>query len=187
MSESQVAAVKKHKSLARGLIAGLIAGLAATAAKSLAERIFPPLPKPEPESPTPPAECVSAEAPSSVAKEKQNEALRWGLGAVTGAAYGAVAEFYPDATSRHGVNFGLALEAFAHPGELPVQHARVVGCWPFLKLKCTRAQPEPGLAAEPPKPEDQPQIARQRGSQITSYVVYGVTAELVRRLVRRWL
>jgi hypothetical protein len=28
---------------------------------------------------------------------------------------------------------------------------------------------------------------REHGSEITSYVVYGVTAELVRRLVRRWL
>jgi putative membrane protein len=182
MSETKVAAVKKHKSLARGLIAGLIAGLAATAAKSLAERIFPPQPKPGPESPIPPAECVSAEAPSSVAKEKQSEALRWGLGAAAGAAYGAVAEFYPEATARHGASFGLALEALAHPGELPVQRARVVGCWPFLKLKCTTAQPAPGLTAQP-----EIQIARERGSEITSYVVFGVTAELVRRLVRRWL
>jgi len=179
MSETKVAAVKKHKSLARGLIAGLIAGLAATAAKTLAERIFPPQPKPEPESPIPPAECVSAEASSSVAEEKQNEALRWGLGAATGAAYGAVAEFYPEATTKHGASFGLALDALAHQGELPVQRARVVGCWPFLKLACTHAQPA--------IPEDQTQIARQRGSQIASFVVYGLTAELVRRLVRRWL
>ena len=108
----------------------------------------------------PPAECVSAEAPSSVAKEKQNEALRWGLGAAVGAAYGAVAEFYPEATARHGASFGLALEAMSHEGALP----------PL------------GLAAQP---EDQ--TARERGSEITSYVVYGVTAEMVRRLVRRWL
>ena len=182
MSETQVAPVKKHKSLARGLIAGMIAGLAATAAKTLAERIFPPQPKPEPESPVPPAECVSAEAPLSVAEEKQNEALRWGLGAVTGAAYGAVAEFYPEATAKHGASFGLALDAVVHQGELPVQHARVVGCWPFLKLKCTTAQPAPGLTAQ-----REIQIARQRGSQIASFVVYGLTAELVRRLVRRWL
>ena len=50
MSETKVAAVKKHKSLAKGLIAGLIGGLAATAAKTLAERIFPPQPKSGPES-----------------------------------------------------------------------------------------------------------------------------------------
>ena len=184
MSETKVAAVNQHKSLAKGLIAGLIAGLAATAAKALAERIFPPLPKPGPESPIPPAECVSAEAPSSVAKDKQSEGLRWGLGAVTGAAYGAVAEFYPEATARHGASFGLALDALTHQGELPVQHARVVGCWPFLKLKCTTAQPTPVLASAP---GNETQIARQRGSEITSFVVYGLTAELVRRLVRRWL
>jgi putative membrane protein len=160
MSETKVAAVKKQKSLARGLIAGLIAGLAATAAKALAERIFPPQPKPGPGSPIPPAKCVSAEASSSVANKKQNEGLRWGLGAATGAAYGAVAEFYPEATARHGASFGLALEAMSHEAALPTL----------------------GLAAEP---EDQ--TARERGSEITSYVVYGVTAELVRRLVRRWL
>jgi putative membrane protein len=188
MSETKVAPMKKHKSLARGLIAGLIAGLAATAAKTLAERIFPPQPKlapqtfDEPQQQNLAEEPVAAFVPSPAAIEKQNEALRWGLGAVTGAAYGAVAEFYPEATAKHGASFGLALEALAHPGELPVQGARVVGCWPFLKLACTSAQPALGLAAEP---DDQ--IARERGSQITSYVVYGVTAELVRRMVRRWL
>jgi putative membrane protein len=182
MSETQVAPAKKHKSLARGLIAGMIAGLAATAAKTLAERIFPPQPKPEPESPIPAAESVAEDASAPLAKAMQNEALRWGLGAVTGAAYGAVAEFYPEATAKHGASFGLALDALAHQGELPVQHARVVGCWPFLKMSCTRAQPVPGLTVE-----REIQIARQRGSQITSFVVYGLTAELVRRLVRRWL
>ncbi len=156
MSETNVAA-EKNKSLAKGLIAGLIAGLAATAAKTLAERIFPPQPKPEPESPVPPAECVSAEAPLSVAEEKQNEALRWGLGAVTGAAYGAVAEFYPEATARHGASFGLALDAVVHQGELPVQHARVVGCWPFLKLACMT--PSPRLPRQPRDPDRAP--ARQ--------------------------
>jgi putative membrane protein len=44
------------------------------------------------------------------------------------------------------------------------------------------ALPALGLATQP---EDQ--TTRERGSEITSYVVYGVTAELVRRLVRRWL
>jgi putative membrane protein len=44
------------------------------------------------------------------------------------------------------------------------------------------ALPALGLAAQP---EDQ--SVREHGSEITSYVVYGVTAELVRRLVRRWI
>ncbi len=160
MSETKGAAVKKRKSLARGLIAGLIAGLAATAAKSLAERIFPPQPNHPPEQQGPAAEHTMGETQAALAKARQSEAFRWGLGATVGAAYGAVAEFYPEATARHGASFGLALEALGHEA----------------------AQPALGLAAQP---EDQ--TARERGSEITSYVVYGVTAELVRRLVRRWL
>ncbi|MGA2896484.1 MAG: DUF1440 domain-containing protein [Acidobacteriaceae bacterium] len=160
MSETKVAAVKKQKSLARGLIAGLIAGLAATAAKALAERIFPPHTHGEPEPQKLAVELVAGDALTPAAKARLSEGLRWGLGAATGAAYGAVAEFYPEATARHGASFGLALEAMSHEAALPTL----------------------GLAAEP---EDQ--TARERGSEITSYVVYGVTAELVRRLVRRWL
>jgi putative membrane protein len=160
MSETKVAAVKKHKSLAKGLIAGLIAGLAATAAKTLAERIFPPHTHAELEPQELAVECVAGDTLTPLAKARFAEGLRWGLGAATGAAYGAVAEFYPEATARHGTSFGLALEALSHEAALPAL----------------------GLASEP---EDQ--TAREHGSEITSYVVYGVTAELVRRLVRRWL
>ena len=182
MSETKVAAVKKHKSLAKGLIAGLIAGLAATAAKALAERIFPPQTKHPPEPQGPAAERMMGETHTALAKARQSEAFRWGLGAAAGATYGAVAEFYPEATAKHGASFGLALDALTHPGELPVQHARVVGCWPFLRMSCTRALPALGLAAQPVD-----QTMREHGSEITSYVVFGVTAELVRKLVRRLL
>jgi len=160
MSETKVAPVKKHKSLARGMIAGLIAGLAATAAKTLAERIFPPHTHGELEPQELAVECVAADTLTPVAKARLSEGLRWGLGASAGAAYGAVAEFYPEATAKHGVSFGLALEALSHEAALPAL----------------------GLAVEPEE-----QTAREHGSEITSYVVYGLTAELVRRLVRRWI
>jgi putative membrane protein len=162
MRETKVAAVKKHKSLAKGLIAGLIAGLAATAAKALAERIFPPHTHGELEPQELAVECVAADTLTPVAKARLSEGLRWGLGASAGAAYGAVAEFYPEATAKHGVSFGLALEALSHEAALPAL----------------------GLAVEP---GNETQTARERSSEITSYVVYGFTAELVRRLVRRWL
>ena len=160
MSETKVAAVKKHKSLARGLIAGLIGGLAATAAKALAERIFPPHTHGELEPQKLAVELVAGDTLPPVAKARLSEGLRWGLGAAAGATYGAVAEFYPEATARHGASFGLAMEALSHEAALPAL----------------------GLAAQP---EDQ--SVREHGSEITSYVVYGVTAELVRRLVRRWI
>ncbi len=165
MSEPKVAVVKKNKSLAKGLIAGLIAGLAATAAKTLAERIFPPHAKGEPEPEESASERRMSKTQKALVKVRQSEAFHWGLGAATGATYGAVAEFYPEATSRVGANFGLTLEALSYEGALPAL----------------------GLADEPTQPEEQNQTMREHGSHITSYVVYGVTAELVRRLVRRWL
>jgi putative membrane protein len=138
----------------------LIGGLAGIAAKTLAEHVFPPHIHGEPEPQELAAEIVAGNALTPSAKATLGEGLRWGLGAAAGATYGAVAEFYPEATSRYGASFGLALQALSHEGALPAL----------------------GLAAEPVD-----QTMREHGSQITSYVVYGVTAELVRRLVRRWL
>jgi putative membrane protein len=160
MSETKVAAVHQHKSLAKGLIAGLIGGLAGTAAKTLAERIFPPQPKHDPAPQQFDSKHMMGKTQEALAKARESDAFRWGLGAAAGATYGALAEFYPEATSRHGAGFGLALEAVTHEAALPAL----------------------GLAAEP---EDQ--SAREQGSEIASYLVYGVTTELVRRLVRRWL
>jgi putative membrane protein len=165
MSESQVAAVKKHKSLGKGLIAGLIGGLAGTAVQTFAERIFTPLPKHATEPQELAAECIAGNTLTALEKARQSEAFRWGLGAVAGAAYGAVAEFYPEATVKQGAGFGLALEAMSHEIEMSAL----------------------GLAAHPAQPNDQDNTLRDRGSEITSFVVYGVTTEMVRRLMRRWL
>jgi len=160
MSEPQVTDVKQTQSLAKGLLAGFIAGLAATAAKSLAERIFHPSPKQEPEPHESASQHSMSKTHAALAKARQSEAFHWGLSAATGATYGAIAEFYPEATSRHGASFGLALQALTHEGALPALD----------------------LAAETEIHAD-----RQQGSQITSYLIYGVTTELVRKLVRRWL
>ena len=159
MGERKVAAVK-HRSLAKGAIAGLIGGLAGTVAKTFAERIFPPQTHGEPEPQELAAEFVAGDALSPAAKARLGEGIRWGFGAAVGAAYGAVAEFYPAVTMKEGASFGLVLEALSLEGALPAL----------------------GLAAEP---EDE--TVRERSSEVTSHVVYGVATELVRRLVRRWL
>ncbi len=138
MGETKVAA-RKQRSLAKGLIAGLIGGLAGTVAKTFAERVFPP----QTHTPTAP-----------------DAAVRWGLGAAVGATYGAVAEFYPEATAKRGASFGLALEALEPEGALPAV----------------------GLTAEAGD-----ETVRERSSEITSHVVYGVVTEFVRSLVRRCL
>lgn len=152
------------RSLVKGMVAGLIAGLIATAAKTLAERIFPPRTHGEPE----PADELAGEIGEHLAghtlspgaHEAASESIHWAFGAVAGAAYGALAEYYPAATAKDGATFGVALGGLMHDGALPAL----------------------GLAAEP---EDQ--TLRERASEVSSHLVYGVVAETVRRTVRRML
>jgi putative membrane protein len=106
------------------------------------------------------AERVAGHKLAPATKTAASEAIHWGLGATVGAAYGVVAEFYPAATAKEGASFGLALGTLAHEDALPAL----------------------GLAAEP---EDQ--TFRERSSEMTSHVVYGVVTEFVRSVVRRLL
>jgi putative membrane protein len=153
-------AVVQPRSLAKGLVAGLIGGFAGTIAKTFAERLFPPRTDGEPEPPEVLAEQVAGPALAPGMKAIAGESIHWGFGLAVGAAYGALAEFYPAATAKEGASFGMALEALTHEGALPVL----------------------GLSAEP---EDQ--TPRARASEMTSHVVYGVSTEIVRRFVRRRL
>ena len=88
------------------------------------------------------------------------QTVRWGFGAAVGAAYGAIAEYYPAATAKEGVTFGMAVEALAHEGALPA----------LGFLVKPSAAPTPNSAAG-----------------ITSHVVYGVTTEVVRGFIRKRL
>jgi putative membrane protein len=148
------------RSLAKGLLAGLIGGLIATAAKTLAEKIYPPRTHGEPEPPEVLAEKVAGHELVGTQKEVATEAIHWGFGALTGAAYGALVEFYPAATAKDGAGFGMALSSLTHGTMLPAM----------------------GLAAEPEE-----QTARERTSEMATHVVYGVVTETVRRVVRRML
>lgn len=153
-------AVVKDRSLAKGLIAGLIGGLAGTVAKVFAERMFPA--------------HANGESRPSWAEEEGSvhhdlmpasnamalDEIHWGFGAAVGAAYGALAEFYPVATSKEGASFGMALEALTEEGALTSL----------------------GVAAPP-----QDHSMREHASEITSSVVFGMTTEMVRNVVRKLL
>jgi putative membrane protein len=93
-------------------------------------------------------------------KEVAVETIHWGFGALTGAAYGALAEYYPAATAKEGAGFGMALSSLTHGTVLPAM----------------------GLSAEPEE-----QTARERTSEMVTHVVYGMVTETVRRVVRRML
>jgi putative membrane protein len=163
MSENQRTG-STEQSLLKGLAAGIIAGLAATAAKTLAERMFPPRTHGEPEPPDTFSNQISEELTGhSLSPEAQaiaSETIHWGFGAVVGGAYGVIAEFYPAATAKDGASFGVALGSLMHEGALPAL----------------------GISASP---EDQ--TIRERASELSSHVVYGVVAETVRRFVRKLL
>jgi len=148
------------KSLAKGLLAGLIGGLVATAAKSFAERVFPPRTHGRPEPPAVLAEEMAGHTLVVSEKVTVEEAIHWGFGAMTGAAYGALAEYYPTATLKDGAAFGMALDSLTHETVLPAM----------------------GLSAEPAE-----QTFREKTSEMATHVVFGVVTETVRRFVRKLL
>jgi|ERR1017187_1513547 putative membrane protein len=153
-------AVMRDRSLAKGLIAGLIGGLAGTVAKAFAERMFPAHANGESRPSWAEEEGYAQHELVPAANALPFEEIHWGFGASVGAAYGALAEFYPVATSKEGASFGMALEALTEEGAL-------------TKL---------GVAAPP-----QDHSMREHASEITSSVVFGMTTEMVRSVVRRLL
>ena len=152
--------MKAGRSLAKGLIAGLVAGLVATAAKSCVEKFYPPRVHGEPEPPEALAEKIAGHSLDGETKTYAGEAIHWGFGAAAGAAYGALAEYFPAATSTEGATFGLTLMTLTHESALPAM----------------------GLSEDV---EDQ--SARERTSEATSHLVYGLVAERVRRFVRKMI
>ncbi|MGD0647525.1 MAG: DUF1440 domain-containing protein [Acidobacteriaceae bacterium] len=151
---------KAGHSLAKGLIAGLVAGLVATAAKSCVEAVFPPRVHGEPEPPEALAEKIAGHHLNRKTKTAAGTAIHWGFGAAVGAAYGAVAEYYPAATDKQGATFGLTLMSLTHETSLPAM--------------------ELAEAVEG-------QSFRERSSEATSHLVYGLVAERVRSVVRSML
>ena len=149
------------RSLAKGLLAGLAAGVAGTIAMTFAERMFPPRPEGDEEQPGELfAEKIAGHELSPELRELASKGIEWSMGIAAGAVYGALAEYYPAATSKEGASFGIALEALTQEKALPA------------------------LGLLRPK-EDQ--TMRERASEITSFVVFGIAAEMVRSFVRKRL
>jgi putative membrane protein len=122
--------------------------------------MFPPRVHGEPEPPEALAEKIAGHHLERKTKTAAGRAIHWGFGAAVGAAYGAVAEYYPAVTSKEGATFGLTLMSFTHGSSLPAMEL-----------------------AEPAEA----QSFRERSSEATSHVVYGLVAERVRSIVRSML
>ncbi len=148
----------QERSLAKGMLAGLVGGIVATAAKSFGERVFPPRTHGEPEPPSVLAEKLAGHALSPAQDQAASQAIHWTFGALTGAAYGGLAEYFPQATQREGASFGLALATLTHGHALPAF----------------------GLAADP-----EHQTTREHTSEMATHILYGVITEVVRSAIRR--
>jgi putative membrane protein len=150
----------RQKSLLKGIIAGLIGGLIATAAKTCAERLYPPRQHGEAEPPLLLAEKIAGHHLAEPGKTIAAESIHWGFGALTGAAYGGLAEFYPAATDKGGASFGMVLASLTHDGLLPA-----------MDLSAPAGQQAP----------------REHTSQMATHLVYGIVTETVRGLIRHLL
>jgi putative membrane protein len=148
------------RSLAKGMLAGLVGGLVATAAKTFAEKIYPPRTHGEPDPLALLAEKLVGRELVGTQKTTAVETVHWGFGALTGTAYGALAEYYPQATAKDGAAFGMALTSLTHGTALPAL----------------------GLSADAHE-----QTTRERTSEMATHVVYGMVTETVRRVVRKTL
>jgi len=172
----------------KGLAAGAIAGLAATWVmtrfQELSERLEQVHPGDEPRNPQHSAKRGTPESAegseqgedatvkaadrlarevlhhplSKAEKKKAGPAMHYGFGTLTGAAYGALAEIVPAVTRGAGAPFGTAVWLGAD--EITI---------PLLKL------------AGPPW-EHPPSV---HARALAAHLVYGVTAEGMRRLLRR--
>jgi putative membrane protein len=150
----------RKRSLWKGLVAGVVAGVVATLAKTIAEKYYPPRVHGEPEPQEELVEKLAGHHLDSKTKAVASGAIEWGFGAAAGAAYGALAEYYPAASSRGGATFGLTLMTLTHETALPM------------------------MGLEAPLDEQTP---REHASEAATHVIYGVVAERVRRLVRGML
>ncbi len=158
MSDTKLEGKLQERSLAKGLLAGLIGGVVATAAKSLSEKVYPPRIPGEPEPPAVLADKLAGHLlPGRTAA---TETIPWAFGAIAGGAYGVLAEYYPAATAKDGASFGLALAALTHGTAVPAKE----------------------LSA---KPEEQ--TTRERTSEMSTHVIFGLVTETVRKNIRKFL
>ena len=165
----------KQKDLMRGILAGMAGGLVAAwmmnqfiagPGENLQQAVGgeqeSPLTGEPPEDATMKAaaaitEAVTAEHLTQREKAKGGPLVHYAFGVLTGGAYGGLAEYSSAVTSGFGTSFGGALFSSADLLAVP---ALGLGPWPTE---------QPGGAQATP---------------FAAHVVYGITTELVRRLVR---
>lgn len=140
------------------MLAGLIAGAVATLAKTYWEENFPVR---DEETDTPPAILAQRVSEKELTDDEEKTAettIHWTFGTGAGAIYGMLAEESSLVSSGLGLPFGVVFWAMTHGSVVPA------------------------LDLEPYPTEVEPQ--RYAVNEFAGHLVYGVTAEVVRRAVR---
>jgi hypothetical protein len=115
----------RRPSLSKGLLAGAIGGLAGGLAKAAAEVIYPPRVEGQPSPPVILVERVLERVGGRRLSPRQQKlaesSVHFAFSAAVGALYGAVAEYWPDATAGQGAAFARparrhSRDRFARPG-----------------------------------------------------------------------
>lgn len=143
---------RNTRSVWKGLLAGAIGGIAAIAAKSAAERFYPQHCHDNPDLDQAQSANIPERATLIMTGPRAQKAIHWSVGLAACAAYGAVAEYFPEATTKKGASFGLMMMGLSH---------------------------ETGRHSE--------LAADGYTGEAANFVVFGVVAEQVRRIVRHVL
>lgn len=151
---------ERKRSILKGALAGLVGGIVGSGAKIVAEKLYPPRTAGQTPPPVALAERLAGHPLAPDQQEAALQGIHWAFGALAGAAYGAAVELEPKAAAWRGAAFGLTLNKIAHNTMLPRM----------------------GLAEQPVR-----QRTQQRQSEWITHAVYGVTTDLVRRMVRKGL
>ena len=151
---------ERKRSILKGALAGLVGGIVGSGAKAVAERIYPPRVDGQEPPPAVLVERVVGHPLSEGQRAVATAGIHWTFGALAGAAYGAAVEMEPKAGAWRGAAFGLALNKLTHQSLLP----------------------KAGLVEPTVR-----QSTQERQSEWVTHAIYGITTDLVRRIVRRGL
>ena len=151
---------KVSRSVAKGLLAGLIGGLVGSAAKTVGEIIYNPRTQGQTSPPVLLAQKALGHPLNKHDQTIAEQTIHYVFGGATGAIYGVAAEFAPVVTTGYGAAFGVVLQLLTHETLVPAA----------------------GLDVPAPQ-----QPAREHLSELFTHILYGVSTEVVRRVVRRKL
>ena len=159
----------RDRSLTRGALAGLVGGLLAAGAMSLGHRLVGEVIPQPPAQRAPEAEDATVKVASGALrltgrslpeedKPRAGTIVHYAFGALVGGVYGVAAELLPRVTAAVGLPFGGAVWLGAHVIMVPAL----------------------GLSEAPTR-----RPLRKEGEELGLHLLYGLTTELARRLLRR--